>query len=558
MKAIVTTRKLALGVALVVGAALLVACTPDTVPPSVPTGLTGTAASSTTVNLGWIASTDNVGVTGYKIFRDGQQIATSTKPSYRDTQVARSTTYTYAVSAYDGWGNNSAQSTTASVTTPPVPVTTSQLFVGDNAWGLLLNAGRWNGGNWKATIDSYLSARQAQGFTGVEISAMSWLEPTGRPNPWVYADGRDWDGVYPFNSTMNPSSGLNSTFWARRDYLVAQAASRGIDVVMNVTTPALGFDTTPVSPLRGWTSQQWSDYGTALGNRYKNDAHIMWILGDDYFGTLDAGFDAWLVALRATGDQHLVSVQNFTNSTSKTDIQSGDPIPWGTAHAQFDWVYTYDVTYDGIEKAYAHDGALPIIWGDGNGIGDMSLPVIRKMIWWALSSGARGFSIIDEDLWKFPANWHDLMTGTATDEATFWSTVIPAIATAYESLTDWNLLVPDTSSQLVTSGRGSHSPGNQQFYSWQDTDNYVTASRTPSGSLAVIFMSNPSTIKVDTSKLQAGYVARWMDPLTGTQYPATPTATNGATATYNSGGAQGGKGVDNSAGDPDWALVFRR
>ena len=111
---------------------------------------------------------------------------------------------------------------------------------------------------------------------------------------------------------------------------------------------------------------------------------------------------------------------------------------------------------------------------------------------------------------------------------------------------------------MVTSGRGSHSPGNQQFYQWQDTDNYVTASRTPTGSLAVIFMSHPSTIKVDTSKLQAGYVARWMDPLTGTQYAATPTSTNGATATYNSGSAQGGKGVDNSAGDPDWVLVFRR
>ena len=88
VKAIVTTRMLALVVALVVGAAILVACTPDTSPPSVPTGLTATAASSTTVNLGWTASTDNIGVTGYKIFRNGQQIATSTKLTYKDTQLA--------------------------------------------------------------------------------------------------------------------------------------------------------------------------------------------------------------------------------------------------------------------------------------------------------------------------------------------------------------------------------------------------------------------------------------------------------------------------------------
>ena len=81
------------------------------------------------------------------------------------------------------------------------------------------------------------------------------------------------------------------------------------------------------------------------------------------------------------------------------------------------------------------------------------------------------------------------MTGNATPEATFWSTVIPAIGTAFQRLTNWNLLRPDTSSQLVTSGRGTHTTGQQDYYSYQDTDNYVTASRTPNGSLAVIFLS---------------------------------------------------------------------
>ena len=71
-------------------------------------------------------------------------------------------------------------------------------------------------------------------------------------------------------------------------------------------------------------------------------------------------------------------------------------------------------------------------------------------------------------------------------------------------------------------------------------------------------MSHASAITVDTSKLQAGYVAQWMDPLTGTQYAATPTSTNGAITTYNSGVAQGSRGVNNSAGAGDWVLVFRR
>ena len=558
MRAIVTPRRLALVVALTVATAILASCVPDTTPPSVPKGLTATAASSSQIDLRWTPSTDDVGVTGYKVFRNGSQVATSTTPSYRDTGLLSATIYTYAVSAHDAAGNNSARSATASAKTAPIS-TTPKLFMGDECWGLLINAGRWNGGNWRATIDSYLSARQAQGFNAVEVSAFSWLGPEN-PSPFAHTTGQDWDGLYPFTSTMNPSSGLNSNFWSRRDYLINQAALRGITVVMNVTSPGLNFDTTPVSPLRGWTTQQWESYGTALGNRYKNTVGLRWILGDDYYSTLDAGFDTWLSALRSTGDQHLVSVQNFGNSTSRTQIYPlpGGSLAWGTAHAQYDWVYTYNASYDGIEKAYLHDGNIPVYYGDGFGLNGTDVRIIRKMIWWALSSGARGVNTIDEKLWRFPANWHDLMTGNATPEATYWSAVIPAIGSAFQRLTNWNLLRPDTSSQLVTSGRGTHTTGQEQYYSYQDTDNYVTASRTPNGNLAVIFLSKAHTITVDTSKLLAGYVARWMDPLTGTQYAATPTSTQGSIATYNSGGVQGGKGVNNSAGDGDWVLVFRR
>jgi|LSQX01.1.fsa_nt_gb cobyrinic acid a,c-diamide synthase len=50
---------------------------PDTIEPSVPAGLTGMAVSSTEISLSWKASTDNVGVTGYRIYRDGKQVGTS-------------------------------------------------------------------------------------------------------------------------------------------------------------------------------------------------------------------------------------------------------------------------------------------------------------------------------------------------------------------------------------------------------------------------------------------------------------------------------------------------
>jgi hypothetical protein len=90
----------------------------DTIAPSVPSGLTAIAKSSTQVSLAWTASTDNVGVAGYRIYRNGTQIGTSATTSYTDASVAAGTAYNYTVSAYDGAGNASAASNTATATTP--------------------------------------------------------------------------------------------------------------------------------------------------------------------------------------------------------------------------------------------------------------------------------------------------------------------------------------------------------------------------------------------------------------------------------------------------------
>ncbi len=97
---------------------------PDTTPPSVPTGLTVSSATTSSVSLSWTASTDNVGVTGYKIYRAGVQVGTSTVTSYTDTGLTASNTYSYSVSAFDAAGNNSAQTAAVQATTQTPPDTT--------------------------------------------------------------------------------------------------------------------------------------------------------------------------------------------------------------------------------------------------------------------------------------------------------------------------------------------------------------------------------------------------------------------------------------------------
>lgn len=98
----------------------------DTQAPSVPTGLSVSAASATSVALNWAAATDNVGVTGYRIFRNGALVATlGAVTAWTDTALAAQTAYSYTVSAFDAAGNVSAQSAASSATTPALPDTTA-------------------------------------------------------------------------------------------------------------------------------------------------------------------------------------------------------------------------------------------------------------------------------------------------------------------------------------------------------------------------------------------------------------------------------------------------
>jgi hypothetical protein len=89
----------------------------DTTPPAVPTGLSAISASTTSVVLSWNASSDNVGVTGYNIYRDGSKIGSSPYPAYVDTGLSAGTLYAYTVKALDGAFNSSADSNVASATT---------------------------------------------------------------------------------------------------------------------------------------------------------------------------------------------------------------------------------------------------------------------------------------------------------------------------------------------------------------------------------------------------------------------------------------------------------
>lgn len=100
----------------------------DSTPPTVPTGLTVGTVTTTNVPLTWTASTDAVGVTGYRVYRGGTLVGSPTATSYTDTGLSAGTTYSYTVSAVDAAGNESAQTAAASATTAAATGTIADNF----------------------------------------------------------------------------------------------------------------------------------------------------------------------------------------------------------------------------------------------------------------------------------------------------------------------------------------------------------------------------------------------------------------------------------------------
>ncbi len=134
--------------------------TADSQSPSAVTTLSASGTTATGTQLSWSASTDNIGVTGYRIFRDGTQIATTVGTSYSANGLSPNTSYAFTVRAIDAAGNVSAAGNTVNVNTaqgtdsePPSAVTTLAAS-GTTAIGTELS--------WSASTDNV-------GVTGYQV-----------------------------------------------------------------------------------------------------------------------------------------------------------------------------------------------------------------------------------------------------------------------------------------------------------------------------------------------------------------------------------------------------
>ena len=152
----------------------------DTTPPSAPNGLTRTASTPTSVTLGWNAATDDVGVTEYGVYRNGERVATVTGTTATVSGLTCGTTYTFGVDAADAAGNRSARTTatastsgcsdtTAPTAPPSVSSTGSTTTSISLSWGASSdNVGVAGYGVWNADANAGTTTSRTYTITGLE------------------------------------------------------------------------------------------------------------------------------------------------------------------------------------------------------------------------------------------------------------------------------------------------------------------------------------------------------------------------------------------------------
>lgn len=136
---------------------------PDTEAPTTPSNLASSDITETSCTLSWVASSDDVAVTNYRVFQDGSLVGTTASTSYSVSNLTESTTYTYYVKAIDAAGNLSGASSSLNVTTLTPSTSTNNLtltitfdnYPEETSWTLKNSAGSTvaSGGTYASQAD---------------------------------------------------------------------------------------------------------------------------------------------------------------------------------------------------------------------------------------------------------------------------------------------------------------------------------------------------------------------------------------------------------------------
>lgn len=289
--------------------------TVDTLPPTTPNVIT-TEINSTSVNLSWIPSTDNRGVTSYEIFKDGYLAGTSTSATFNATLLQANTKYSFTITAKDATGNTSPASEVITVTTAPpipaycvstgfsssIPMSISRVQVGS----LDTKRDPSQSGNSAATIPD-LKKGVSYSITLTATEYVSGQTQFGQR----YAVWIDYNKDYDFNDP-------GELIWNQQ---------------VTTTSPVIGSFLVPESALNGETRMRVTTQGDAVGIPYPCG---------DYTGTYNYGrtFDYTVNIVNSTNDPNASTPP--TNLVASGTTWTATDLSW-TAPANTTDIVGYEI-----------------------------------------------------------------------------------------------------------------------------------------------------------------------------------------------------------------------
>jgi len=323
-------------------------------------------------------------------------------------------------------------------------------WIGDTGWQTIVDLTREN-------VDFYFDNRKAKGFTIIQMYVVGWEAP----NPNVYGQkafkvvNSKYDATQPIVNT-----GSNNDFWDHVDYVINAADQRGLYIAL---LPIWGSSNVAGSGNSRFITNTGDAraYGEFIGNRYKNNNNIIWVLGGDIAAKRGSIDDRPIYRAMADG-----IVAKDTGGKLITYHPAQEPSR--TQHSSSDWFHNDAwlglnmIQVSGrdmsqliplVSSDYSKTPTKPTVHSEGayeestksHSSGQNTPYWMRKQVYWPLLSGAIGQTYGHYVVFKFGSGWKNQLNDNGAKQ-------VPKSKIIFEKY-QWWTLVPDQS--IITSGEGS-------------------------------------------------------------------------------------------------------
>lgn len=347
------------------------------------------------------------------------------------------------------------------------------------------------------------------------------------PEPY-YADHapNDIANVSPFTGTFFASS-LNATYWDKVDAIVTAANNLGITMILDICYVGWGCNNTAGTGSSGFcdelksgsvTTTTMGDYGTALGNRYKNFPNIIWVLGGDsdpaQLTGLTAKLNALATALKAADNVYTNRIWTCHGS-SQTNPQSVQYGSW----VNLDGIYTWnDETIPTLAAGALANSSKPFLGIEFNyedGFMEKTAAEVRAQAYRSILGGACGHVFGNSPMWYFTsapgvaepngnsgnplanynAAWTTRLNSPGINHMTYFGKLFRS--------RNWFTLIPDNSAAVLTGGASSGA-------------DLATTAYTSDSTTIITYMPTKRDVTINPAKLKSGGLhAYWFNPITG-------------------------------------------